>query len=116
MVDPTSFRRRVLKGWKRVWCEPSKSCKEDEKGKRLEFINRMTQQKRRRQNEQGGLPEKKLENLDAGKSEAKNKHNPQRMLQTVNGLCKPIKMQQMSVGRDERLPFDNQKCVEQDDD
>jgi len=45
----------------------------------------MTQQKRRRQNEQGGLAKKKLENLDAGKSEAKNKNNPQRMLQTVNG-------------------------------
>jgi len=45
----------------------------------------MTQQKRRRQKEQGGLVEKRLENLDAGKSEAKNKNNPQRMLQIVNG-------------------------------
>jgi len=45
----------------------------------------MTQQKRRRQNEQGGLAEKKLENLNAGKSEAKNKNSPQHMLQTVNG-------------------------------
>jgi len=38
-----------------------------------------------RQNEQGGLEERKLENLNAGKSEAKNKNSPQRMLQTVNG-------------------------------
>jgi len=44
------------------------------------------------------LAERKLENLNAGKSEAKNKNIPQHMLQTVNGLCKPIKMQQMSVG------------------
>jgi len=32
-----------------------------------------------------GLAERKIENLNAGKSEAKNKNSPQRMLQTVNG-------------------------------
>jgi len=40
---------------------------------------------KRRQNEQGGLAERNLENLNAGKSEAKNKNSPQRMLQIVNG-------------------------------
>jgi len=39
-----------------------------------------------------GVAEKRLENLGAEKSEAKSKNNPQRMLQTVNGWCKPIKM------------------------
>jgi len=36
----------------------------------------MTQLKKRRQNEQGGLAERKLENLNAGKGEAKNKNSP----------------------------------------
>jgi len=37
-VDPTSFRRRVLRRWRRVWrdfrASHQKICKEDEKGKR----------------------------------------------------------------------------------
>ena len=37
-VDPTSFRRRVLRRWRRVWSDfgasHQKNCKEEEKGKR----------------------------------------------------------------------------------
>jgi len=37
-VDPTSFRRRVLRSWRRVWSDfgasHQKNCKEEEKGKR----------------------------------------------------------------------------------
>jgi len=50
----------------------------------------MTRLKRKRQNEQGGLVERKLENLNAGKSEAKNKtaHNvcSKQLMDDVNRL------------------------------
>ena len=78
-----------MRRWRRVWSDfgasHQKRCKENEKGRdeslKIEGPNR----KRRRQRGRGGLAEKRLETLNAGKSEAKNENNPKRMLQIVNG-------------------------------
>jgi len=86
-VGPTSFRRRVLRRWRRVWSDfganHQKSCKENEKGRDESLKTEGPNRKEEDREEKGGS-QRKARNPKRRKKRSKE-NIPQRMLQTING-------------------------------